>query len=462
MKFRQRLLVSGFIISFMLVAALAVVAFVQTEKLWRRVNRAEHAYLVVNAIGQLNNTLLWADKSAFRYLALRDSRHYDDFTAATRQFHLEAHRLQQITRDNPQHQDNVVLLQTDVALYLEACRRLMGAPPTAIAELTSSDDFAEMQMRRDSARSLLGRMSSLENHVLQTRTAERENYLRVTTKTMRTLSVIFGALTVLLFTLLLREFGTRLYFQDELQEKVAELGQSKQELEHIAYATSHDLQEPLRKIRILLDKWLTRNERLNGEDKELVDRVVQSAARMQGLVAELMMLASLNADEQKSSCPLSISVEAAALELETVVEDKAARIDIDVLPTIKGYPDQLRLLFRNLLDNALKFSRSDEAPEVSITWHEASGEELPHASHRSERHYYCISVQDNGIGFDNKHVGKIFGIFRQLHASREGYSGKGTGLAVCQRIMTNHRGYITAHSFPGEGATFKLYFPMPD
>lgn len=462
MKFRQRLLISGFIVSFMLVAILAVVSFVQTEKLWKRVSLAEHAYSVVQSIGQLHYEMLSIDRAAFRYMALRDSDHYEAFNNSARQFFLEAKHLQDITTDNAQHQDNIVLLQADVALYLNVCRRLFSRPDSSLAALTATADFAEMRQRRDSARSLLTRMTNVENQVLQERTAERQNYLRLTMKTMRTLSVIFGLVTVLLFMLLLREFGTRLYFQDELQQKVDELAQSKQELEHIAFATSHDLQEPLRKIRILLDKWLSQNEQIDSSDKELVNRVVHSAARMQELVSELMMLASLNADAQKSPCPLYECAESAALQLEDSIVSKKALLDIGSLPTIQGYPDQLKLLFRNLLDNSLKFSRQDMPPEVSITCREASSEELPGSGHAAHRQFYCISIQDNGIGFDNKHVGKIFGIFRQLHASREGYAGRGTGLAICQRIMTNHRGYIVAHGFPGEGATFKLYFPMPE
>ena len=462
MKFRQRLLISGFIVSFILVAALAVISFVQTEKLWKRVERAEHAYSVVNAIGRLNYVLLATDKSAFRFIAMRDSNHYDEFTNAAKTFFTDARRLQQMTADNPQHQDNVVLLQADVALYFDACRRLFAQTDTPLSSLAVTPDFAEMQLRRDSATSLLARMTATENQVLHERTTERENYLRLTMKTMRILSVIFGAVTVLLFTLLLREFGRRMYFQDELQEKITEIAQSKRELEHIAYATSHDLQEPLRKIRILLDKWRSQNERAGVEDKDILDRVVHSAARMQGLVGELMMLASLNADARKSPCPLRQYAEAAAMQLEESIVSKAAVLDIEPLPVIQGYPDQVKLLFRNLIDNALKFSKPGTPAEVRITCRTASSEELPNVNQSSERQYYCITVQDNGIGFDNKHVGKIFGIFRQLHASQEGYAGKGTGLAICQRIMTNHRGHITAHGFPGEGATFKLYFPKPD
>ena len=128
------------------------------------------------------------------------------------------------------------------------------------------------------------------------------------------------------------------------------------------------------------------------------------------------------------------------------------------LPVINGYPDQLNLLFKNMLDNALKFARPGERPVISVTVRKADAVELEDEVH-TDRQYYCITITDNGIGFDNKMADKMFGIFRQLHTASDGFVGKGTGLAICQRIMSNHKGRITAHGFPNTGAIFKLYFP---
>jgi len=305
-------------------------------------------------------------------------------------------------------------------------------------------------------------MRTTEDKILQQRTAEREDYLRFTTQTMRTLSIIFGVLTAILFLMLLREFGRRLYFQEELQHKVDELGRSKQELEHIAYATSHDLQEPLRKIRIMLDKWQSREAATGTGNAELAGRIQQASARMQGLVGDLMMLTSLNAEAPLVLCPLDEAIEGAAQQLRDSIEQSSARIDIGALPRIQGYPDQLVLLFRHLLDNALKFSRPGVAPEVSIRYRTAESHEIEKRSSFSEHRYYCISICDNGRGFDSQHAEKIFGIFRTLQKDNDGQPGKGAGLAICRRIMTNHQGDILADSTPGAGTCFRLYFPVPE
>ncbi|MBS1615815.1 MAG: hypothetical protein JST06_06805 [Bacteroidetes bacterium] len=461
MQFRQRLLISGFIVSFVLVAALAVLSFVQTDKLWQRVSQAEHAYQVVNSISQLNYELLATDKAVFRFLSLHDSTHHKVFVQSASHLQTEIAALKILTEDNPEHQVHVQQLQGDATLYFSACHSLFEKPVGTLFNLIQTPEFMEMQARRDEIRSLLSKMSETEGRILRVRTAEREDYLRTTTKMMRTLSVIFGVLTILLFSTLLREFGKRLFLQGELQEKLHELQQSKQEMEHIAYATSHDLQEPLRKIQILLDKWLLQLPSQKPEEADVARRVMQSAQRMQALVGELMLLSSLNADATRKHCPLKLYMEAAVSHLEERVNQSQARIHLGILPVVMGYPDQLVLLFRNLLDNSLKFSRKGIIPELQILSHEATGKEmnLP-GKHQSQR-YYCVSIQDNGIGIDNDQAHKIFGIFRSLNSPQPGSEGHGAGLAICRRIMANHNGFIQAQGTPNEGATIKLFFPIP-
>lgn len=461
MQFRQRLLVSGFIVSFVLVATLTVISFVQTNTLWEQVNRSEHAYQVVNSIDQLNVEMLTSDKAVFHFLALRDSAHYKLFNQSASRFFTEVSALTVLTEDNPEHQQHLFQFRADMTQYFDACRRLFSKPVSTLVSLAETQDFMEMQASHVHARNLLTMMSETEGRILRERTEEREDYLRLTTETMRMLSVIFGILTVLLFTMLLREFGKRLYFQDELQQKIQELLQSKQELEYIAYATSHDLQEPLRKIQILLDKWLLQQKQSNPEHADVAHRVIQSAGHMQQLVGELMMLASLNADATKKSCPIQVYVEAAASQLEEQFLKKQAQLNLGLLPVIQGYPDQLKLLFRCLLDNALKFARPGIQSEIHISCQEVNGDEISKIRAIRTLSFYCVSIQDNGIGFDNKQAENMFGIFRRLHSGREASAEMGAGLAICRRIMTNHRGHIIAHGFPNDGATIKLYFPIP-
>jgi signal transduction histidine kinase len=460
MKLKQRLLFAGFIISFLLVGGLAAVSFIQTNNLAQRVKLVEGSYKVVSSIDSLTYELLLIDKSSFRFAALRDSDYYKSFDAATGRLVNMGWRLKDYTSDDIAQRNNTVVLQSSMAVYINDCRKLFALPLLPVGELIRSAAYRDNKAKMQVAIDKLKEMAELERRVLADRTLERENYLHATTKMLRTWSIIFGALTIVLFVLLLNQFRRRVQYQEELQLKVAEIAQSKRELEHIAYATSHDLQEPLRKIRILTDRWQnTYKGEITPEGKAMLERVVVAAARMQDLVGEMMMLSTLNSDAKKVSCPVREYVDAAIEQLSQSISEKHAKLTIGELPTVMGYPDQMKLLFRHLIDNALKFSKQDRQIQISINHRKASSGELS-PQQRSDKQYYCISIEDNGIGFNNNQAEKMFGIFRQLHSAQEGYLGKGIGLAVCQRIMNNHQGHIIAHGFPDEGAMFKLYFPV--
>lgn len=138
-------------------------------------------------------------------------------------------------------------------------------------------------------------------------------------------------------------------------------------------------------------------------------------------------------------------------------------MNIQTMPVFKGYANQLLILFKALFDNSLKFSKEGVGPVITITNEITSGEELKGINKKlTDKKFNCITFADNGIGFDNQFIDKMFRIFQRLHAQQSGYDGKGIGLAICQRIMANHEGYIIAHGEPQVGATFKLFFPIEE
>jgi len=131
------------------------------------------------------------------------------------------------------------------------------------------------------------------------------------------------------------------------------------------------------------------------------------------------------------------------------------------MPEIKGDAEQIKLLFEHLVDNALKFVKEGSTPKISITATVTGGSEIADINDANkEKKFYKIAVADNGIGFDNAFIDKIFKVFQRLHNHESPYKGKGIGLAICKRIMTNHKGFIRANGRPGEGAEFILFFPM--
>ncbi len=182
---------------------------------------------------------------------------------------------------------------------------------------------------------------------------------------------------------------------------------------------------------------------------------------MQLLIADLVSLTNLTkTDEHKSPSDLNRIIEFVLVDIQEKVKEKGAVVKVHPLPLINGYDTQLKILFRALLDNALKFTREDTKPVISVAYFNVTGSQLTDVNPSlNKQRFHCIEVTDNGIGFDNKYITNIFRIFRRLHTEQSQYEGKGIGLAICQRIMTNHEGYIVGDGVPNEGATFKLFFP---
>jgi two-component system, LuxR family, sensor kinase FixL len=267
-----------------------------------------------------------------------------------------------------------------------------------------------------------------------------------------------------------REVGAVLIFKDitarrkaeeDLARKADELARSNAELEQFAFVASHDLQEPLRKIQAFGDRVKTKCEKIDlGEAGDYLNRMQNAAARMQTLINDLLAFSRVIRSSQPFvPVDLNAVTKEVLNDLEVRIEKNGARLDVGALPTVNGDPTQMRQLMQNLLSNALKFQPGGKQPVVSISSRiipDAAGNEI--ANTPDANPLWEISVQDNGIGFDEKHLEKIFAVFQRLHGRTE-YEGTGIGLAVCRRILERHGGSITARSQPGKGATFLFSIP---
>ena len=253
---------------------------------------------------------------------------------------------------------------------------------------------------------------------------------------------------------------------NELTQANTDLLRSNQNLEQFAYIASHDLQEPLRKIQQFGDLLKSRYANLEGEELIYLERMQTAASRMSLLIKDLLAFSRIATSQVLNQpVPLSEVVNEVLDSLSVAIEESNAQIEVDDLPTIPGERMQLSQLFQNLLANALKFRRTSLEgksiiPQIAIRARQLARSELP-ASLIPARHaerYYQIEVKDNGIGFDEKYLDRIFQVFQRLHGKHE-FAGTGIGLAIAQKVVTNHGGAITASSKPNEGATFCVYFP---
>lgn len=248
---------------------------------------------------------------------------------------------------------------------------------------------------------------------------------------------------------------------DELEKKVeertAELLRKNSELEQFAYIASHDLQEPLRKIRTfseLLQKGLQKGTPVNN----YFEKIQSSAARMTQLINDVLDYSRLSGrDVQFVSTDLNAILQQVKTDFDLLIEQKQAIIRNNLLPPVKGIPLQIQQLFTNLIGNSLKFS--EKQPVITITGAALPASELAsYPELQDDIDYVKLEFTDNGIGFEQKFAEKIFTIFQRLNEGRL-YAGTGIGLALCKKIVENHHGVIRAEGHLNEGATFTVILP---
>lgn len=245
-------------------------------------------------------------------------------------------------------------------------------------------------------------------------------------------------------------------YQRQLEVKVNELNQTNSNLEQFIHVVSHDLKEPLRKIVSYTSHLSsTRADLLAVHEIRNLEIVHNSATRLNSLVDDLVKYAfSANAPEN-GLVDLNRIIEEVKQDLELSIREHSAVINYDGLPIINGSGVQMRQLFSNLIANAIKYSRKEEAPVIDISTRITANV----YGFMPDKKFRQISFRDNGIGMEQSHLSKIFTIFQRLHMRHE-YSGNGIGLAICRKIMENHLGKIDVESSPGQGSTFHLYFPV--
>jgi two-component system CheB/CheR fusion protein len=245
-----------------------------------------------------------------------------------------------------------------------------------------------------------------------------------------------------------------------LNEKNTILVHMNKELEAFAYVSSHDLQEPLRKLQmfagIIQD---TEQEKLSDKGKQYFRLMQQSAGRMQQLIQDLLSFSRISvAERQFEKIDLQLLIEEVKADFIEIIAQKKAEIEVLATGEVYVVPFQFRQLLHNLLSNAFKFSAPDRAPHITINSSSLNSDTLQIEGLSPHTNYCHISVSDNGIGFEQHFSHKIFEVFQKLHGKQE-YAGTGIGLAIVKKIIDNHHGQITASGELGKGATFNIYIP---
>ncbi len=284
-----------------------------------------------------------------------------------------------------------------------------------------------------------------------------------TWKHFRTMGTVLnrdGKGTVVSILFIAQDITSELENQLNLEEKIRDLDRSNKELEEFAYVASHDMNEPLRKITTFIERLENKYKTELGPDGKLyLTRISASVDNMRHLIDTLLEFSRTARSKQPFvSVDLNGIVKDVQTDLELKIEETATTVHIEMLPCIEAIPSQMKQLFDNLLNNSIKFKRADVPPVITIRCFRLTRrqKELYHLDNGST--WFKINIADNGIGFEPEYNQRIFQIFQRLHGKTE-YPGSGIGLAICKKIIDQHKGLIYATGEPDNGATFTIILP---
>lgn len=244
----------------------------------------------------------------------------------------------------------------------------------------------------------------------------------------------------------------------KLLENIDELEEKNKELDCFAYMASHDLQEPLRKIRIFSDRVSSKySHELDSESKVYIEKIQSACARMQSLISDIFTLSKISSSKEALElCNMNQLLEEVIVEMDIPINESNAKIIIDELPALQINKSLIKRLFQNLITNSIKYAQKDLPPAIRIS----SKVETIQLGYKTAPSKFCrIYFQDNGIGFEQQYAEQIFTMFKRLHANNE-YEGTGIGLAICKKIVEEHQGFISAKSEVGVGTTFTISLPV--
>lgn len=465
----------GFALAVVVLIASGWVASINIGRISRNEALVVHTHEVLDQIRDILASLSVAESSQRSYLITAETSYLEPYRAASATVQRHVDTLKSLTQDNPIQQHRIIDLQKSVNERLASLRagiatRDTGGVEEARRYVLAGKGKRQMIFIRD----LLGQMQATELTLLQRRNAESRVSYRTALVTQWLTALVGLVLVGAGYWMTARELETRRRgvealnrANDELEARVISrtadlnlanesLQRSNRELEQFASVASHDLQEPLRKIQAFGDRLQTRcAQGLGDQGRDYLERMLSSATRMRSLIDALLSFSRVTTKAQPfTAVDLSATAQDVVSDLESRIENAGGRVEIGALPTLEADPLQMRQLLQNLISNGLKFARPSEPPVVRV-----ESRILPKVEGNGEVSRFELLVRDNGIGFEEVYLDRIFELFQRLHGRQE-YEGTGMGLAICRKIVERHGGTITARSAPEEGATFVVNLPL--
>jgi signal transduction histidine kinase len=468
---------AAFIAAALALLSLAVLSFLRFEQQKKASGWISHTFQVKLKIEQILSLINHAETSQRGFLLTNDSSYLDNFLTSKEDLTSSIVQLDSLIIDNPKQFDNLSRLDQLVKDRFIRMEALLDSSGYLSKSLATRYLLPGSQIM-DSIQAHLARMEALENSLLSTRIEQKRMADKNTSIFILLFSVISLVVLLLSFLKVKTENTKRAkaeidvdFLETKVAKRTAEIKQINQllteqnidlerknaELASFTFMASHDLKEPLRKIETFADRIVqTEAEHFSDRSKEYFEKIIASIKRMQSLIDSVFMYAETNITAPGLvSTDLNKTIATALEILHEQITEKNVVVEYAVLPVINAIPEQMEQLFINLIGNAIKYSKANTQPVIKITAQSLlSGEKGNPLALKA----YKIDFSDNGIGFDEKYLDKIFQIFQRLH-NKDAYSGTGIGLAICKKIAENHHGTIMAKSTPGNGAIFSVFIP---
>ena len=464
----------GFGLAILLLIANAVVSFRAANTLIENNRLVVHTQKVIETLSEAIAAVTTAETSQRGYIITGDESFLSVYANTLPQVDRTLATLKELTADNSQQQSRVHALEKAISARRTTLERnLELRKDEGIRFVLGAARLLQGKNQMDEVRRISSEIQTEEDRLLAVRAEQSDASARSTMLTFLVANaLVLGLLGAVYYIVAgdiaerqraaerLREAHDQLEGRvkertTELADANTELERSNRELQDFAFVASHDLQEPLRKIQAFGDRLETKHgPLLNEEARDYLQRMQSAAGRMHTLINDLLTFSRVTTKAQPFvRTDLNKVAEDVMSDLEVRLQETGGRVDLGQLPTIDADEMQMRQLFQNLIGNALKFHQTGKAPIIKIR------AEISGNGNGAEIETARLTVQDNGIGFDEKYLDRIFTPFQRLHGRGE-YDGTGIGLAVCRKIAERHGGSLTAESRPGEGSTFIATLPV--